>query len=365
MSDTNTIEFPELGLGPWDINRVAFSIFGLDVYWYGVIIAIGLFLSVASGLWYCKKCGVKADDIIDAVLICVIPAFIGARVFYVVFSLDKYVVNGRFSWADAIDTRDGGLAIYGGIIVAFAVGWLVCRRKKIDVFAVFDVAAVCFPIGQCIGRWGNFVNAEAHGGQTSLPWGMMINGQGPYHPTFLYESIWSLLGFVMLLLYGRYIKKNSGEQFFAYFAWYGIGRAFIEGLRTDSLYVPGTSLRISQILGIVFAVVSIVCVILLRLGRLEKVKAAINGAKSRKRRPQPAAVQAAAGTSSEDSKPQSEYKPLFSDITEKSAKDVIINPIQPDGAPEAQTAPEADNGGAQTDDESTERSDADGSDNIG
>ena len=365
MSDTNTIEFPELGLGPWDINRVAFSIFGLDVYWYGVIIAIGLFLSVAFGLWYCKKCGVKADDIIDVVLICVIPAFIGARVFYVVFSLDKYMVNGRFSWADAIDTRDGGLAIYGGIIVAFAVGWLVCRRKKIDVFAVFDVAAVCFPIGQCIGRWGNFVNAEAHGGPTSLPWGMMINGQGPYHPTFLYESIWNLLGFVMLLLYGRYIKKNSGEQFFAYFAWYGIGRAFIEGLRTDSLYIPGTSLRISQILGIVFAVVSIVCVILLRLGRLEKVKAAINGAKSRKRRPQPAAVQAAPGTASEDSKPQSEYKPLFSDITEKSAKDVIINPIQPDGAPEAQTAPEAANGGAQTDDESTERSDADGSDNIG
>lgn len=248
------------------VNRVAFSIFGIDIYWYAVIIMTGFALAVIYAFFNAKRFNVKIDPLIDTVIVGLICGIIGARAYYVLFRLDIYD-----SLWDMINIRDGGLAIYGGVIAAFLSGLVMCKIRKIDVMSVFDVAGIGFLIGQGIGRWGNFMNQEAFGSMTDLPWGMysenthyteIIDGVtkfvGPttVHPCFLYESIWCLWGFVILHFISKYYYKFRGQIFLSYLLWYGLGRAWIEGLRTDSLWLIDNVIKVSQALAIACVLVS-------------------------------------------------------------------------------------------------------------
>lgn len=267
LDTTNVVGFPGLGLGPYTIDRVAIhNLFGLgiDIYWYAIIITCGLILAVLFGLTQAKFHGLKTDNIIDVCLFGIPAALIGARLYYVLFALDEF-----HSFADVINFRNGGLAIYGGIIAAFITGLIYCKVKKVNMLALYDLGGLGFFIGQMIGRWGNFINAEAYGATTTAPWGMTINGRGPYHPTFFYESFANLIGFIAIFIFFRKFQKKKGETFALYFTYYGIIRAIIEGFRLDSLYF--FNLRISQILGIVFAVCGLTFFILLRVGVIDKL----------------------------------------------------------------------------------------------
>ena len=260
----NEICFEELGIS-FSMDRIAFSIGNFDIYWYAVIITFGLILAVGFCMWNAPKFGLTIDNVLD-VLLCGLPvAVICARVYYVLFKLDQYD-----SFGEMINIRDGGLAIYGSVIGAFVTGFVYCRIKKVNLLALFDLGSFGFLIGQAIGRWGNFVNAEAYGEITDLPWGMTINGHGPYHPTFLYESLWNIFGFVLLLIFAKKWMKHHGEVFSLYFAWYGLGRFFIEGLRTDSLYLG--SIRVSQLLAALFFVAGIMFFIGLRTKIFDKIQ---------------------------------------------------------------------------------------------
>lgn len=245
----NSISFPKLGLS-FEIDPIALHYKnGGGIHWYGIIIAVGVLLALLlCGAVY-KKRGRNPEELIDF-LICALPlGIIGARLYYVIFSFDSYKGNplGIFKiW-------EGGLAVYGGIIAGLITAVVFCRVRGLSFLEFADVAVLGLAVGQCVGRWGNFVNGEAHGGETSLVWGMCINGSEPVHPTFLYESLWSLLGLgLLLLIVSR--RTRAGRSFFTYLVWYGTGRFFIEGLRTDSLYTS-FGLRASQIA----AVISVVC----------------------------------------------------------------------------------------------------------
>jgi len=262
----NMIGFEGLGIEPVSIDRVAIqNIFGLnfDIYWYAIIITLGVCLAIVYAMARAKSFDWTADHVVDAAIFGVPIAIICSRIYYIIFSLDKFDTIGEM-----LNFRNGGLAIYGAIIGAFGTAAVFCKIKKLNILAFFDMMSFSFLIGQLIGRWGNFFNAEAHGGLTSLPWGMTIDGAGPFHPTFLYESIWNLLGFILLHIYMKKFKKYHGELFLCYMAWYGLGRGFIEGLRTDSLYL--FNIRISQLLGFIFLIAAIVLLILLRKGLLER-----------------------------------------------------------------------------------------------
>lgn len=258
----NTIAFPGLWGLKITISRVAFSIFGINIYWYGIIIAAAFLLAVLLGLRSSKKYGMDPDNIIDLVIFAAPAAIICARLYYVIFSWDLYKDN----LLDVFNTRKGGLAIYGGVIGALATAYIYCRIKKIRFLELFDFVVPYIVMAQGIGRWGNFVNQEAYGVNTTLPWGMTsekirselsvlnipgVNPDLPVHPTFLYESLWDL-GVFLFLIWFRKRKKVSGEVFFLYAMLYGAGRAFIEGLRTDSLMLGGV--RVSQLLSIVFVI---------------------------------------------------------------------------------------------------------------
>ena len=258
---TNTITFPNLGL-TFNINRAAFSIFGLDAYWYGIIIACGLILALIYAFRESKRTGLDQDDLLNMFLIAIPVSIICARLYYVIFSFDLY----RDDLLSIFDIRNGGLAIYGGLIGAILTVLVYCRIKKINIGVVLDILAVGFLIGQAVGRWGNFVNGEAFGSYTTLPWAMSITSGGSTiashaHPTFLYESLWDALGVILLLIYRKH-KRFSGEVFCAYIAWYGLGRFWIEGLRTDSLYLG--PVRISQFLALISLLAAVIFIILYR-----------------------------------------------------------------------------------------------------
>ena len=221
------------------------------------------------------------DQVVDAIYIVVPSAIIGARLYYVIFNPAVcYDANGSFSFLRMIAFWDGGLAIYGGVIATVITAWLFCRVRKVDFWSGMDITSYGLLIGQLIGRWGNFVNVEAYGSTTTLPWRMcsesianelwrdglleteaayqqVLDGTLGVHPTFLYESLWNLLGLVLLLLLMKKGRKFNGQMFLSYVIWYGLGRAAIEGLRTDSLYFFGTAIRSSQILGLVSAAAAI------------------------------------------------------------------------------------------------------------
>ena len=264
MEQTLTIvSFPGLGL-EFDVNRVAFEIGSIPVYWYGILIALGFMLAILYTSKRAKQFGVDADRMLDVIMGGAIGGIIGARAYFVLLRWDYYGQN----LDQIINTRSGGMAIYGGIIGGLLVGLLMCKIRKVKALPMVDLAAGGFLIGQAVGRWGNFVNIEAFGGNTSLPWGMAsetitsyltqheeelealgmnIDPNMPVHPTFLYESLWNFVGFLVLHFYSKK-RKFKGEMALLYVAWYGLGRAWIEGLRTDSLYLG--PVRISQLLSL-------------------------------------------------------------------------------------------------------------------
>ncbi len=267
------IEFPRLGL-EFEISREAFKIFTLPIYWYGIIIAFAFILAVILGMRSSRKFGIEPESIVDLVLFAAPVAIVFARLYYVVFNWGEF----RDDLLSVFNTRQGGLAIYGGVIGAVIVAYFFARYKKIGVLKLIDFGVPYLVLAQGIGRWGNFVNQEAFGVNTGLPWGMTgdaireqlaflqmkgmdVSPDLPVHPTFLYESLMDL-GIFLFLIWYRKRKKLEGEVFFLYMILYGIGRAFIEGLRTDSLMLG--SLRISQLLGFLFAISFLIAFVLRR-----------------------------------------------------------------------------------------------------
>ena len=265
---THHITFPHLGL-EFTVNTVAFSIGGFSVYWYGIIIAVGFLLALVYASYSCKKMNIDVNRLFDVVIVGLIAGVVFARLFYVVFYPgDKYRENPM----EIFQIHDGGLAIYGGLIGAVVFGGLMAKIRKMKVAAVLDIASLGFLIGQGIGRWGNFINQEAFGSATDLPWGMHSDNtalvvDGNVHPCFLYESLLCLLGFVLLHFFSRKWRQYDGQIFLLYLVWYGVERFVVEGLRTDSLYIPGLNLRVSQVLAAATALVGIVLLIVFRKRR--------------------------------------------------------------------------------------------------
>ncbi|MEW9123707.1 MAG: prolipoprotein diacylglyceryl transferase [Thermotaleaceae bacterium] len=213
------------------MNPVAFEIFGLSVRWYGILISLGMILGVLLAMHRSKKEGISEDRILDIALFAIPAAIVGARLYYVIFNWEYYDGNLRH----ILNIREGGLAIHGGVIAGVAVGYLLCRHYRLSFTQMADICAPSIILGQAIGRWGNYVNQEAYGRPTDLPWGIIINGTR-VHPTFLYESLWNFAVFFFLLGYDKH-KKFNGELLLLYAVLYSIGRFFIEGLRIDSLTI--------------------------------------------------------------------------------------------------------------------------------
>lgn len=215
------------------MDPVAFEIFGIAIRWYGILLSAGILAGILLAYNEAKRLGHDPEYIIDLALWCVPMAVIGARLYYVIFEWEYY----RGDIFKMINIREGGLAIHGALIAAVLTGYIFTRVRKVNFWETADIAAPSIILGQAIGRWGNFVNQEAHGGPTDLPWGIMVDGV-KVHPTFLYESLWNLGVFIFLLAY-RKKKKAEGEVFLLYGILYSIGRFWIEGLRTDSLMFMG------------------------------------------------------------------------------------------------------------------------------
>ncbi len=261
LLETNILSFPGLGIGEFEINKTAFSLFGRDVAWYGIIVTLAI-ISVCAVVYYkAKKTEISTDDILDYFIYCIIFGIIGTRLYYVIFDgIGNYIVSDRGVWGNITGTLynivavwEGGLAIYGGIISVALTIAVVSKIKHISFLKILDMGGHAALLGQAIGRWGNFFNAEAHGGETTVFCRMGIkNSLGVthyYHPTFLYESLWNITGFLLIcLLHKKVRRKYDGQTFLWYVTWYGLGRMFIEGLRTDSLYIGNTGIRVSQLL---------------------------------------------------------------------------------------------------------------------
>lgn len=231
------------------INPVAFTIFGIEVMWYGILIAIGALSAITIANKLGKREGFKEDIIYDYAMIALLLGVVGARAYYVIFNLDYYMQHT----SEILAIRNGGLAIYGGIITGVIVGIVYTKIKGIKFFKLADVIAPGLALAQGIGRWGNFVNQEAHGAPTDVPWGIMIDGV-MVHPTFLYESILDVGIFIFLYFFLYNKKKFDGQIFATYGMIYGLGRFVIEGMRTDSLYFGG--MRVSQIVSLLIVLVS-------------------------------------------------------------------------------------------------------------
>ena len=273
----NTVSFPGLGL-EFTLNRVAITVLGRPIYWYGVIIVSGLILAVYLCSRWGKRFGISEDNILDMMFFAVPAALVAIRAYYVIFNLQMYRrPDGSLDWGAILRYSDGGLAIYGAIISSAIVLFLFCRNRRLSFPAYADLGVHGLFIGQLVGRWGNFMNVEAFGGTTALPWRMcgpsiaaymadhgyvdeagyqaILSGTLGVHPTFFYESAWNLAGLIMVYAIGKR-RKFDGECFLFYFFWYGLGRAWIEGLRTDSLYLFGWELfgvpiRVSQLFALV------------------------------------------------------------------------------------------------------------------
>lgn len=265
MLYTSKISFPGLGIGEFTVDSVAFTIPGTDIgiAWYAIIITFGMICCIAYAILQARKIGVTIDDVVDFALFTIPIGVIGARLYYVIFDNE----NTYETIGDIFNIRQGGLAIYGGIIAGALTVLAVSYFKKINFFAFGDCVAPGVLLAQGIGRWGNFMNGEAFGGPTELFIRMGLQNRNTYgelmfvHPTFLYESLWNLLGVLFVYLFAKHIgKKYDGQLILLTFGWYGLGRMFIEGLRTDSLYIGDTNIRVSQALA---AVIFVVCLGLL------------------------------------------------------------------------------------------------------
>ncbi len=212
-------------------NPVAFNVFGLDIMWYGIVIAAAMVLAVIITYRRAPIHNISSEKTLDFVLICIPMGVIGARLYYVIFDWSYYA--GDFY--KMINIRGGGLAIHGGLILGFLTAFILCRFWNIRPMNLLDLVAPAIAIAQSIGRWGNYFNSEAHGGPTNLPWAILVDGQ-TVHPTFLYESIWCFLLFIILIIVDNR-RKFEGQTFLLYGILYSIERFFVEGLRTDSLMI--------------------------------------------------------------------------------------------------------------------------------
>lgn len=269
------VSFPALG---WEFNIrqeiYSFTVGGheFSIRWYGVLIAIGFLLAVLYAYRRADEFRISKDAMTDVVLVCTLFAFIGARLYYVIFSEDRAAY-----FSDPLSILriwEGGLAIYGGLIGGLIAGFIVCKVEKLNILNLLDLCGMSFLIGQGIGRWGNFANQEAFGTNTSLPWGMysvkteayltslvnsgtdiIVDPTKPVHPTFLYESLWCIFSFIILYIVCQKFRKFSGQLFLGYGLLYGMERAVVEGMRTDSLYIGDTNLRVSQVLSLALVIV--------------------------------------------------------------------------------------------------------------
>jgi len=294
------ISFPGLGIEPFHIDRmVTIPGLNIEIAWYGILITCGMILAMLWGIYMGKFEGVSSDDIIDLAFVAIVCGVIGARLYYVIFTWNEfnYVVTGgtffKNLWGtlyNIIAIWNGGLGIYGGVIFGAlgAIGYAKLKRKP--PLKIFDILAPSVLIGQIIGRWGNFINIEAFGGETTLPWRMGIhysfNGALPesgawayekfVHPTFLYESLWNLVALIFIMLTFKK-KKFNGQVLCIYMIWYGFGRMLIEGLRTDSLMLG--PIRISQLVGLLSCVAGVILFIFL-LKQSQKTEKIIETAKA-------------------------------------------------------------------------------------
>lgn len=251
------VSFPKLNLN-FTVNRIAFKIFGLEIYWYGIIIFIAVAAASAYALLECKRIGINTQYIFDLLVLGTPISILCARIYYVVFNFRQFK-NANFF--DILNIRNGGIAIYGAIIGGLVAGLLYSKVHKIKIAPLLDIFSVCLLIGQTIGRFGNFVNCEAYGTTTKLPWAMDISGfvnAKSVHPTFIYESLWNLIG-IFILNHKKKSLKFQGQNFCNYLIWYGIGRTWIEGLRADSLMLG--HFRISQILSIFILIFGMVIIL--------------------------------------------------------------------------------------------------------
>lgn len=239
------------------MDPVAFKLFGIEVMWYGVLISIGVIGGTILALREAKRIGIKEDDLIDLLLYAIPLALVGARLYYVIFSWEDY----RNDLKEVLNFRGGGLAIHGAIISAIIVALIFTRKRKLDFWKIADACAPSLILGQAIGRWGNYLNQEAYGRPTDLPWGIMIDGV-KVHPTFLYESVWNFVVFLFLLWYRRNRSKVSGEVFLLYLMLYSVIRFFVEGLRTDSLMLG--PIRVAQLISVIGVVITLYYLIKIR-----------------------------------------------------------------------------------------------------
>ena len=260
------ISFPGL-FGDWEFNPDPIAIhIGHGVYWYGIILACAMLAGLFLCMKQAKRFGLTEDNVLDLVLWAVPCCILGSRIYYVIFYLDLYRnADGSLDWGRIIAIWDGGLAIYGTVIAGALVVLIFTRVKKLRFAAMMDLAVMGLLLGQIIGRWANFINREAFGGLTDLPWRMRLwvsaSQYIEVHPTFLYESLWNLVGLLLMLFVVTKGRRFDGENTWFYFLWYGLGRAWIEGLRTDSLYLfdwtfMGQPIRVSQALSLVMVVVA-------------------------------------------------------------------------------------------------------------
>lgn len=244
------------------MDPVAFEIFGIEIMWYGILISIGVILGTILALREAKRVVVDENAFIDLLLFAIPAAVIGARAYYVIFSWDYYKDNP----IQILNFRGGGLAIHGAIIAAVITAVIFTRRRNLDFWQIADIAAPSLALGQAIGRWGNFINQEAYGIPTDLPWGIMVNGV-KVHPTFLYESIGDFLIFLFLIWYRRKKVKVSGEVFLLYIVLYSTVRFFVEGLRIDSLMLG--PIRVAQLVSVVSIIVGLVYLYVRRKGKVD------------------------------------------------------------------------------------------------
>ena len=264
VSRGSAVSFPMLGnlvLNP----PASVTVFGREIYWYGILIALAFLLAMSWCVRHAKAVSLTADNVYDVILWLIPLSIIGARLYYVLFRLDYYLKYP----AEIIRIWEGGLAIYGGLLSGVLVIFLTARRKHFSALSMLDLIAPACMLGQAIGRWGNFMNREAYGRTTDIFCRMglqMNNGEFIYvHPTFLYESLWNLTGFCFL---SRFVAKGKrrypGQAALLYFLWYGLGRVWIEGLRTDSLMLGNTGIRVSRLLSLLLALTSAILLILNR-----------------------------------------------------------------------------------------------------
>lgn len=262
LSVIYNVKFPYMGLH-FNISPVAFKLGNISIYWYGIIVCLAFILAFVYVYKNSHRFSLNKESMIDVFLVSVVSGIIGARLYYVLFFPgDTYLKDPM----KIFYINQGGLAIYGGLILGLIAGLVTAKIKKLNVLAVLDISSIAVLLGQAIGRWGNFFNQEAFGIEAKYFLGMSSQATGgiPVHPCFLYESLWCLLGFILFHLFSKNNRKYNGQIFLMYVAWYGIERFIVEALRTDSLLIPYLNVKVSMVVASVSAIIAIILLIVFR-----------------------------------------------------------------------------------------------------